>query len=78
MGDRKMKFKVVFKIEGERLSDGYCLNKKNLGEMILMAFDCENGSPLFDETLDTRVKDVEIEDLSELRIGLQLEDSDAS
>ena len=73
-----MRFKVTFKIEGTQLSDGYSLNKEDLKEMIITAFDSENSSPLFDENLDTRVSDIDIEDLGELKIGLHLEDEDSS
>ena len=58
-----MKFKVVFEIEGTQLSDGCFLNKKDLEEMIMMAFDRKNGSPLFDDNLDAKVRNVEIEAL---------------
>ena len=73
-----MRFKVTFKIEGTQLSDGCALNKEDLEEMIMTAFDSESSSPLFDETLDTRVKDVDIEDLGELKPGLHLEDEEVS
>lgn len=73
-----MRFKVTFEIEGTQLSDGYALNKEDLEEMIMTAFDSKSSSPLFDETLDTRVKDVDIEDLGELKPGLHLEDEEVS
>lgn len=73
-----MRFKVTFEIEGTQLSDGYALNKEDLEEMILTAFDSESSSPLFDETLDARVKNIDIEDLGDLEIGLHLEDEDSS
>lgn len=73
-----MRFKVTFEIEGTRLSDGYALNEEDLKEMIVTAFDSESSSPLFDDTLDTRVSDIDIEDLGDLKIGLHLEDEDSS
>lgn len=73
-----MRFKVTFEIEGTQLSDGYALNKEDLEEMILTAFDSESSSPLFDETLDTKVSEIDIEDLGDLEIGLHLEDEDSS
>lgn len=73
-----MRFKVTFEIEGTQLSDGYAFSKEVLEEMIMTAFDSESSSPLFDETLDTRVKDVDIEDLGELKPGLHLEDEEVS
>ena len=60
-----MRYKIIFEIEGTQLSDGYALNKEYLEEMIITAFDSENNSPLFDENLDTRVSDIDIEDLGE-------------
>lgn len=73
-----MRFKVTFEIEGTQLSDGYALSKEVLEEMIMTVFDSESSSPLFDETLDTRVKGIDIEDLGELKTGLHLEDEAAS
>ena len=73
-----MRFKVTFEIEGTQFSDGYALNKEDLEEMIITAFDSESSSPLFDENLDTRVSDIDIEDLGELKMGLHLEDEDSS
>ena len=73
-----MRFKVTFEIEGTQLSDGYALNREDLEEMIMTAFDSESSSPLFDETLDTRVKDIDIEDLGKLKTGLHLEDEATS
>ncbi len=49
-----MKYRVTFEIKGTQLADGYALNTSDLQQAIMMAFDNEGGSPLFDDRLDTR------------------------
>lgn len=72
------KFKVTFEIEGTQLAENLKLSEKRLEEMILVAFDGKNGSPLFDDNIDTKVRNMEIRDIGSLRIGLGLEDRDKS
>ena len=60
------KFRVTFEIEGTQLAESFFLNKKNLEEMILMAFDGKGGSPLFDDNLDTTVRKIDIEKTKEI------------
>ncbi|MFC1737593.1 hypothetical protein ACFL1G_00905 [Planctomycetota bacterium] len=60
------KFRVTFEIEGTQLAESFFLNKKNLEEMILMAFDGKGGSPLFDGNLDTTVRKIDIEKTEEI------------
>lgn len=72
------KFKVTFEIEGTQLADTFYLNREDLEEMILLAFDEKDGSPLCDENLDTKVRNIEIEEIGELKVGLRLEDGDNS
>ncbi len=61
-----MKLKVTFKIEGTLLADRFYLNKENLEESILVAFDKKDPSPLFDDNLNTKVRNIEIEEIREI------------
>ena len=50
------KFRVTFEIEGTKLAESFYLNKQNIEKMMLIAFDEQGGSPLFDENMNTQVK----------------------
>jgi hypothetical protein len=56
-------WEVAFEIEGTHLADMFHLNKENLEEMILVAFDHKSLSPLFDGNLDAKVSNIEIQDI---------------
>jgi len=60
------KLKVTFEVEGRFLADRIQLNKENLEESILMAFDKKDSSPLFDDCLDAKVRNIEIEEVKAL------------
>ena len=61
--EKMKKLKVTFEIEGTFLADRFHLNEENLEESILVAFDDKSPSPLFDDNLDAKVRNVEIEEI---------------
>jgi len=61
--EQMKKLKVTFEIEGRFLADRFHLNKGNLEKMLLVAFDKKAPSPLFDDNLDTKVKNIEINEI---------------
>ncbi|MBA7697488.1 hypothetical protein ES703_106153 [subsurface metagenome] len=61
--EKMKKLKVTFEIEGTHLADMFYLNEKNLEKSILLAFDEKDPSPLFDDNLNTKVRNLEIQDI---------------
>ncbi len=61
--EKMKKLKVTFEIEGTHLADMFYLNEENLEKSILLAFDEKNPSPLFDDNLNTKVRNLEIQDI---------------
>ncbi len=61
--EKMKKLKVTFEIEGTFLADGFHLNEENLEQSILVAFDEKDSSPLFDDNLDAKVRNIEIQEV---------------